>query len=103
MATWQMRSNFGVIDSDDSGMVVNYREKPKMNIWMNIGYIILSTDKINDIYNFDSFQEFLKGLVESKNIYAYKHNGFHYTVNNVSELQDAEKCLIKMHNREKIQ
>jgi len=103
MATWQMRSNFGVIDSDDSGMVVNYREKPKMNIWMNIGYIILSTDKINDIYNFDSFQEFLKGLVESKNIYAYKHNGFHYTVNNVSELQDAEKCLIKMHNKEKIQ
>ena len=101
MATWQMRSNFGVIDSDDSGMVVNYREKPKMNIWMNIGYIILSTDKINDIYNFDTFQGFLKGLVESNNIYAYQHNGFHYTVNNVSELQDAEKCLIKMHKKEK--
>ena len=101
MATWQMRSNFGVIDSDNSGMVINYKEKPKMDIWMNIGYIILSTNKINAMHSFDTFQKFLKGMVESKKLYAYKHNGFHYTVNNISELQDAEECLIKMHKKEK--
>lgn len=101
MATWQMRSNFGVIESDESGLVVRYREKPKMNVWMNIGYIIISTDRSECINNFDTFQEFLGNLVETQNLYTYQHNGFHYTVNNLSELQEAEECLIEMHQREK--
>jgi glucose-1-phosphate cytidylyltransferase len=100
MATWQMRSNFGVIKSNDSGLVVSYQEKPKMNVWMNIGYIVMSTDKAKHIKNFDTFQEFLENLVEIQSLYTYKHNGFHYTVNNMSELQDAEKCLIEMHEKE---
>lgn len=100
MATWQMRSNFGVIESDESGLVVGYKEKPKMDVWMNIGYIVISTDKAGCINNFNTFQEFLENLVEAKNLYTYQHNGFHYTVNNLSELQDAEECLIKMHQKE---
>ena len=99
MATWQIRTNFGVIESDKSGLVVEYREKPKMNVWMNIGYIVISTDRAGCINNFDTFQEFLENLVEKQNLYTYQHNGFHYTVNNLAELQDAEECLVEMHKR----
>ena len=102
MATWQIRTNFGVIESDESGLVVEYREKPKMNVWMNIGYIVISTDRAGCINNFDTFQEFLENLVETQNLYTYQHNGFHYTVNNLSELQDAEEYLIEMHQKERI-
>jgi NDP-sugar pyrophosphorylase family protein len=102
MATWQIRSNFGVIESDESGLVVGYKEKPKMDVWMNIGYIVISTDRAGCINNFDTFQEFLENLVETQNLYTYQHNGFHYTVNNLSELQDAEECLIEMHQKERI-
>jgi glucose-1-phosphate cytidylyltransferase len=97
MATWQIRTNFGVIESDNSGLVVEYKEKPKMDVWINIGYILISTDRSNSINNFDTFQEFLEDLVKTKNIYTHQHNGFHYTVNNLSELQDAEEYLLKMH------
>jgi len=102
MATWQIRSNFGVIESDESGLVVKYREKPKMDVWMNIGYIVITTDRAGCINNFVTFQEFLEDLVETQNLYTYKHNGFHYTVNNMSELQDAEECLIEMHKKEEV-
>ena len=102
MATWQIRTNFGVIESDESGLVVEYREKPKMNVWMNIGYIVISADRAGCINNFDTFQEFLENLVETQNLYTYQHNGFHYTVNNLSELQDAEECLVEMHQKERI-
>ena len=101
MATWEIRTNFGVIESDESGLVVEYKEKPKMDVWINIGYIVISTDRAGCINNFDTFQEFLENLVEKQNLYTYQHNGFHYTVNNLSELQDAEECLIEMHQKEK--
>ena len=99
MATWQIRTNFGVIESDESGLVVEYKEKPKMDVWINIGYIVISTDKAGCINNFDIFQEFLENLVETQNLYTYQHNGFHYTINNLAELQDAEECLVEMHKR----
>ena len=99
MATWQIRTNFGVIESDESGLVVEYKEKPKMGVWINIGYIVISTDRAGCINNFDTFQEFLENLVETQNLYTYQHNGFHYTINNLAELQDAEECLVEMHKR----
>ena len=99
MATWQIRTNFGVIESDESGLVVEYKEKPKMDVWINIGYIVISTDRAGCINNFDTFQEFLENLVETQNLYTYQHNGFHYTVNNLAELQDAEESLVEMHKR----
>jgi glucose-1-phosphate cytidylyltransferase len=101
MATWQIRSNFGVIESNESGLVVGYQEKPKMNVWMNIGYILVSLDQAEYINNFDTFQEFLENLVETKNLYSYQHHGFHYTVNNLSELHDAEEYLVEMHQKER--
>lgn len=100
MASWELKSNFGVIESDNSGLVTNYKEKPKMNVWINIGYIVFSTNEARFITNFDTFQEFLENLVETKNLYTYQHNGFHFTVNNLAELQDAEESLIKMHQKE---
>ena len=78
MASWELKSNFGVIESDNSGLVTNYKEKPKMNVWINIGYIVFSTNEARFITNFDTFQEFLENLVETKNLYTYQHNGFPY-------------------------
>lgn len=100
IATWRMRSNFGIIESNKSGLVVAYKEKPKMDVWINIGYIVLSLDRAESIKNFDTFQSFLENLVFTKNLYNYQHNGFHYTVNNLSELQEAEEYLVKMHQKE---
>jgi glucose-1-phosphate cytidylyltransferase len=51
MATWQIRTNFGVIESDESGLVVEYKEKPKMDVWIEIGYIVISTDRAGGIDN----------------------------------------------------
>ena len=101
VASWRIRSNFGVIESDKSGLVVDYKEKPKMDVWINIGYIVISLDRVESIKNFDTFQSFLENLVSTKNLYNYQHNGFHYTVNNLSELQEAEEYLVKMHKKER--
>ena len=32
---------FGVVDLDKKNIVKSFKEKPKMNIWINIGYIYI--------------------------------------------------------------
>lgn len=100
MATWQIKTNFGVIESDNSNLVLEYKEKPKMNVWINIGYIVLTAERVECINKYNTFQSFLESLVDKQNLYSYRHDGFHYTVNNFAELQDAEEYLVKMHQKE---
>jgi len=76
-------------------LVIDYKEKPKLDIWINIGYIILNSEIFKSMNDFDTFQSFLENLVETKNLLSYKHSGMHYTVNNVVELKEAEESLKK--------
>jgi len=95
LTTWQIKSNFGVITTDKDMLVIDYKEKPKLDIWINIGYIILNSEIFKSMNDFDTFQSFLENLVETKNLLSYKHSGMHYTVNNVVELKEAEESLKK--------
>ena len=97
MSSWQMQTNFGVIKSNKSGLVVDYKEKPKMDTWINTGYFVFSTEKARKINKFSTFQSFLESMVETKNLYTNRHNGFHFTVNDLSELKDTEEQLKEMH------
>ena len=84
---YQLQSQFGIIKSNDD-LVYEYLEKPKLDAWINIGYFIL--DKSLIIKSNHNFVDFIDSLVRSKQLYAYKHDGLHITVNTVKELQEAE-------------
>ena len=40
-----MKSNFGILEMDKKNKVKKYNEKPSLNMWFNIGYIVFGNLK----------------------------------------------------------
>ena len=77
MTTTQALSRFGVVDLDADGTVEKFREKPKVDDWINIGYFIFEPgvfDYLGD--NSVLEEEPLHGLADEGQIAAFRHNGF---------------------------
>ena len=70
-------SRFGVLDIDDSGEVKSFKEKPKLDGWINAGYFIFHRDFVSTLNNDSTLEtEPLFKLAASGNLNAYKHDGF---------------------------
>lgn len=90
LTTFRTRSPFGLISSEDSGMVHRFREKPLLPYWMNIGYMIFERRAL-DLVKDETWLEFLDKLVSMRKLYSFKHTGLHYTFNTESERQELEE------------
>jgi glucose-1-phosphate cytidylyltransferase len=77
MTVTQPTSRFGVVDISDSGLVSKFREKPKVNDWINMGYFVFNPGVFNYL-EFDSVLEEnpLRELATQAQLGAYKHSGF---------------------------
>jgi glucose-1-phosphate cytidylyltransferase len=95
---WPLSTSFGIVEVDSENNVIGFKEKPKLNKWINIGYLILKKDIINKLYNFTKFEDFLQFCGQNKYFKAYKHEGEHYTVNTIVELDIVEKNIYKITN-----
>jgi len=93
MTVWPLRSQFGIVELDKADNVLGFKEKPKLDKWINIGYFYFNQEMKELIQKYDSFAEFLRILAEKGLLNAYKHNGIHITVNTIKELADAEKNI----------
>ena len=95
MSSYELKSNFGIIDIDKTYKIKRYNEKPSLNVWFNIGYIIINKSVFKDIFRFKKFEFFLKYLVRNSMIKSYKHKGLHITINTIKELEEAKKLVVK--------
>lgn len=77
MTVTQLTSRFGVVDMRESGLVSQFREKPKVNDWINMGYFVFEP-QIFSYLGLDSVleEEPLRKLATEAEIGAYKHGGF---------------------------
>jgi glucose-1-phosphate cytidylyltransferase len=77
MTVTQPTSRFGVVDIAESGLVSKFREKPKVNDWINMGYFVFEP-QIFSYLSVDSIleEEPLRKLSSQSEIGAYKHAGF---------------------------
>ncbi len=77
MTVTQPTSRFGVVEIDDSGIVSQFREKPKVNDWINMGYFVFQP-AVFDHLNINSVleEEPLKALARNQQLAAHKHTGF---------------------------
>ena len=93
VASYQLKSSFGILDIMKNNNVVDFKEKPVLDIWFNVGYFIFSSDNFFLFKKFKKFQELLKFLSKKNLMRAYKHIGNHITVNTVAELEIAKKHI----------
>ena len=91
VTSYQLKSQFGILDIDSKGLVSRFREKPKLDAWINIGYIIINNNILQN--ELDSFKDFISSLARLGHLFSYKHNGLHITVNSLTELKQAEKNI----------
>jgi glucose-1-phosphate cytidylyltransferase len=70
-------SRFGVLDIGSTGEVKSFKEKPKLDGWINAGYFIFPKEFVSAL-NEDSTLETepLYNLASSGNLNAYQHSGF---------------------------
>lgn len=77
MSVTQPTSRFGVVEIEDSGLVSQFREKPKVNDWINMGYFVFQP-AVFDFLKTDSVleEEPLRSLASRSELGAFKHSGF---------------------------
>jgi glucose-1-phosphate cytidylyltransferase len=95
IASYQLKSNFGILNIVKNDNVVKFDEKPILDLWFNVGYIIFSSEKFDYFKKFKKFQNLLKYLSKNKIMKAYKHRGKHITINTISELEKAKEEIKK--------
>ena len=77
VTTVQPTSRFGVMDVSDTGDVLKFREKPRMDGWINVGFMIFEPGALQ---HFDADCVLEEGplvdLAEAGQLSAYRHEGF---------------------------
>ena len=95
IASYQLKSSFGILDIEKKDNVINFKEKPILDIWFNVGYFIFSRDKFKYFKKFKRFKKLLEFLAKKKLMKTYKHKGKHITVNTLEELEKAKQQIKK--------
>ena len=93
LTVYRPEVKFGIVELGQKNVVKNFREKPKLNIWINIGYIYMPKIMINNLKKSKDFVKFLKKEIKKNNVVFFKHSDLHITVNTLSELDEAKKNI----------
>ena len=88
MTVTQPWSRFGVVDLSINGIVERFREKPKVEDWVNIGYFIFEPEIFKYLETNSVLEEEpLRKLSDEGEISAYKHDGFWQPMDTYRESQ----------------
>ena len=73
----QLKSNFGIVEINKSDMILGFREKPFMKMWINGGFFVFNK-RIFSYLSEDSVleREPMEALAKDNQVRAYKYNGF---------------------------
>lgn len=70
-------SQYGTIDSDETGRVTAFREKPVLrDHWINAGFMAFDPEAVTDTPGTSLERDVLPALGAAGALYAYRHDGF---------------------------
>jgi glucose-1-phosphate cytidylyltransferase len=85
------RSRFGVVETDQAGLITNFTEKPKGSELVNIGYMIAEPEILNYLHPGEAFEDGpLKKLAEERKLSGYLHEGFWQPMDTQRELEQLQ-------------
>ncbi|MDO8307661.1 MAG: glucose-1-phosphate cytidylyltransferase [Actinomycetota bacterium] len=77
VSTVQPTSRFGIMDLDEDGLVREFREKPKVDGWINIGFFVMEPAVLGYLDEDCVLeQEPLARLAAERQLHAFRHEGF---------------------------
>jgi len=96
LTVWPLSTNFGVVELNEKMQITEFKEKPRLDKWINIGYFVMRKELFPYLKEFDKFENFLKYCSSEGFLNAYKHEGEHFTVNTLVELEHVEQNIDKI-------
>ena len=89
MTTTKPTSRFGVVDIEKNGTIGSFREKPKVDDWINIGYFVFEPEIFDQIDGDSTVleEEPLHRLASRREISAFPHEGFWQPMDTYREAQ----------------
>ncbi len=83
-------SRFGIIKTQDDGLVTSFAEKPDTDSWINAGFFVFEPqifDYAKDDVNQVLEKQVMERLTADGQLMAYKHDGFFYAMDTYREYQ----------------
>jgi glucose-1-phosphate cytidylyltransferase len=85
-------SRFGLVNFDSDGVVYEFIEKPKLNSYINMGYMVLNQNIFSYINENEIFEQRpLERLADDSDICAFKHEGFFKPLDTYREYLEFKK------------
>jgi len=79
MSAVKPSSQFGVLKCNDKGLIDSFEEKPQVNMWINIGFVVCEReifDYITDDQKAMMVKDVFPKLAKEGKLAVYKHDGF---------------------------
>lgn len=96
LTVWPLKTNFGIVEINEKNDITGFKEKPRLEKYINIGYFVLRKELFGYLDDFTNYGDFLTFCGNGKFLKAFVHDGEHFTVNNIDELKIAEKNINKI-------
>jgi len=94
IVTVNLKTNFGVIDSNENNQIIKFQEKGEVKDKKINSGIYVFNKKIKEFLTRGNIEEnTFKKLCEEKKLYSFYHEGIWFTVNDKKELKKAESFL----------
>ena len=89
VSTVRPSSRFGLIDIDGQREVLSFSEKPQMDSWANVGFLVFNPPIFDYLTGDDCVleQEPLMRLAADRQLMAYQHDGFFHAMDTYREYQ----------------
>jgi NDP-sugar pyrophosphorylase family protein len=95
LTTYPLQCPFGIVESDGTGCIVQFKEKPVLPYRINIGFLLLEAEVLAGVARGSDMPQFLDGLAASGRLREFRHQGSHLTVNTEKERVHAESQLVE--------
>jgi NDP-sugar pyrophosphorylase family protein len=97
LTIYPLHSPFGIVQTDATGRVHSFTEKPKLPYWINIGFLVCDPGAFSYLRPGSDMVGFLSSMAEAGVLYSYQHTGKHLTVNTEKERAVAEVEVVEFY------
>lgn len=94
-AACKLKTEFGVVKEEEEGSVTCIEEKPELPYWFNIGFVLAqhwTGLRLNARW---SIVDWLNHVAAEDKVCAYRHHGWHYTVNDLRDLSKVNEHFVR--------
>lgn len=89
------RSNWGVVDLDEGGIVRGFRHAPVLPYWISAGVCVCESELVNLLPNRGDHDSIFQGLAKAGRMFGYRIDDYWRGIDTVKDLQIATLEIVK--------